>query len=631
MDLLNAYFGIETRDDPRRVREKLTGRLLSLDDALRPMLPAFLALLDLPVDDPGWHALDVPQRRQQTLDAVKRLLLRESQEQPLVLVFEDLHWIDSQTQAILDVLVASLPTARVLLLVNYRLEYQHAWGSKTFYQQIRIDPLPEIGADELLNDLLGTASEPTMTALRRGLIERTHGNPFFLEESVRTLLETGVLARERGAYRLARPLEETRVPATVQAVLAARIDRLPPEHKRLLQAAAVIGKDVPGPVLEAIAELPVPDLHGALAALQAAEFLYEARLFPELEYTFKHALTHEVAYSSLLHERRRDLHSRIVDAIETLYAERLVEQAETLAHHALRAEVWEKAAAYLRQAGDKAARRSTYREAVEFFKQALDVLARLPETRQTLSEALDIRIALGPALIAIRGAGSADVEDSYRAAQTLCQQLGDTDRMFPALWGLWYTTHHRARYEKARAIGEELLGLARRAGDSALLLEAHHASSSTLIGMGRPLEAEGHCREGLALYDPAAHRASALRYGGHDPGVCMRSFSGWAAWELGYIGLPTFGSRRARGSFRLRPGRISRSAPGRESSYRTVSPSEPASTFFIGTGSLPETLRFRATLAALYQGRRPACGVPGARPRTAMGCGSVRTAATASP
>ena len=311
IDLLKGYLRIQDQDDPRAVREKVTGKLLTLDEALKPTVPAFLALLDVPVDDAAWSALDPPQRRQRTLEAVKRLLLRESQVQPLLVVFEDLHWIDGETQAFLDSLVESLPTARMLLLVNYRPEYTHRWGSKTYYTQLRLDPLPPESAEALLDALLG--SDPALRPLKHLLIERTEGNPFFLEESVRTLVETKALAGERGAYRLAQALPSIQVPATVQAVLAARIDRLPAEEKRLLQAAAVIGKDVPFAVLQAIAEVPEDVLRHGLATLQAGEFLHEARLFPDLEYTFKHALTHEVAYGSLLQDRRRALHARIVD------------------------------------------------------------------------------------------------------------------------------------------------------------------------------------------------------------------------------------------------------------------------------------------------------------------------------
>src|SRR5205809_5902140 len=342
--LLKAYYQIEGRDDTRKIREKVTGKLLALDRSLEPFLPALLSLPDVAVEEPQWERLDPPRRRQRTLDGVKRLLLRESQVQPVVTVFEDLHWIDSETQALLDSLVESLPTARLLLLVNYRPEYQHGWGGKTYYRQLRIDPLPPSTAEELLRGLLGDA--PELRPLERLLTDRTEGNPFFLEETVRTLVETRVLVGERGAYRLAKEVGTIRVAPTVQAVLAARIDRLTPEEKRLLQTAAVIGKDVPFALLQAIAGAPEDALRRSLANLQASEFLYESRLFPDLEYTFKHALTHEVAYGSLLQERRRALHARIVEAIEHFGSARLSEHVEQLAHHALHREVSDKARTY---------------------------------------------------------------------------------------------------------------------------------------------------------------------------------------------------------------------------------------------------------------------------------------------
>src|SRR3989442_6555201 len=226
IDLLKRYAHIEDGDDTRTIRAKVTGQVLTLDETLQETIPALLALLDALPDDSPFRTLDPPQRRQRTLQALKRVLLRESQVQQQLLVFEDLHWIDAETQTLLYSLVESLPTARLLLLVNYRPEYQHSWGSKTYYTQLRLDPLPPASADELLQALLG--DDPSLAPLTQLLIARTEGNPFFLGESVRTLGETGSLLGERGAYRLARPLPTIQVPATVQAVLAARIDRLPP-------------------------------------------------------------------------------------------------------------------------------------------------------------------------------------------------------------------------------------------------------------------------------------------------------------------------------------------------------------------------------------------------------------------
>jgi class 3 adenylate cyclase/tetratricopeptide (TPR) repeat protein len=346
IDLCTSYFRIEARDDARNIREKVTGKLLTLDESLRSMVPAFLSLLEAPSDDAAWDALDSGQRRRRTVDGLRRMLLRESQIQPLCLVFEDLHWVDADTQGLLDALVEGLPTARILLLVNYRPEYRHGWGGKTYYSQLRLDPLPPESVEELLRALLGEDGD--LEPLKRLLVKRTEGIPFFLEESVRTLVETGALSGERGDYRLGRPFETIQVPATGQAILAARIDRLPAEDKALLQTAAVIGKDVPFALLQAISDTSEETLRHGLARLQAAEFLYETALFPELEYTFKHALTQEVGYGGLLQERRRDLHARIVRAFESLYPGRAGEQTSWLTLHAFRGEVWDRAVAYLR-------------------------------------------------------------------------------------------------------------------------------------------------------------------------------------------------------------------------------------------------------------------------------------------
>ena len=298
-DLLKDYFQIEARDGAREIAGRVQARLRALDPALEPSAPALLALLDVPTGDARWQALDPSQRRQRTLDTVKVLLLRESQRQPLLLVFEDLQWVDSETQALLDGLVESLPRARMLLLASYRPEYRDGWGSKTYYARLRLHTLAHESADELLQALLGV--EPGLAPLKQLLIGRTEGNPLFLEESVRALVETGALEGTPGHYRATRPLAANQMPATVHSILAARVDRLPAREKRLLQSASVIGKDVPCALLQALERHARGGVREALTHLQAAEFLYETSLFPDLEYTFKHALTHEVTYGALLH------------------------------------------------------------------------------------------------------------------------------------------------------------------------------------------------------------------------------------------------------------------------------------------------------------------------------------------
>jgi class 3 adenylate cyclase/tetratricopeptide (TPR) repeat protein len=531
-DLLRAYFRIDDRDDTRSVRAKVTGTVLTLDRALEDVVPPVLWVLDALAPDDAFLALEPAQRRRQAVESVKRLLLRESRVQPLLLVFEDMHWVDSETQAVLDSLVESLPTASLLLAVNYRPEYRHGWGSKMYYRQLRVDPLPPASADELLDTLLG--GDPSVTSLKTQLIARTEGNPLFLEESVRALVETGVLLGEIGAYRRARDATTVQVPATVQAILAARIDRLRPELKRLLQAAAVIGKDVPMPLLEAIADMKDDDLRQALGELQTAEMLYEARLFPDLEYTFKHALTHDVAYGSVLHDRRRALHASIVSAVEGIHADRLAEHVEVLAHHATRGGITSKAVTYLREAGARAAARSANRDAADFLERALALVSELPETEETLSEALDIRVALGAPLIAVHGATYPGVEDNYRKALELVDRLGDASRRFPVLWGLWFIRFTSGDYAPAVEAGERLLDVARQGDDVSRLVEAHHALWPTLVSMGEPARALPHMERGIELYDPAQHASFIRLYGGHDPGACCRYYLGVARWLLGY-------------------------------------------------------------------------------------------------
>jgi tetratricopeptide (TPR) repeat protein len=461
IDLLRAYFQIEASDEARKIREKVTGKLLSLDRALESSLTGFLWLLDVPVEDAQWERLEPAQRRQQILDGIKRLLLRESQVQPLLILFEDLHWIDAETQALLDSLVESLPTARALLLVNYRPEYQHGWGGKTYYRQLRIDPLSPESAEDLLDGLLG--NESGLQPLKRLLIERTEGNPFFLEESVRTLVETKVLSGQRGAYHLAKASQELQIPATARAILAARIDRLSPEDKRLLQAASVIGKDVPFTLLQAIADVPEEGLRGSLTRLQASEFLYEARLFPDLEYTFKHALISEVAYSSLLHDRRRVLHAEIMETIETMYSDRLMEQVERLAHHAFLGELREKAVHYLRQAGLKAAGRSALREAVAWFEQALGILDAPQQREAALEQAFEIRLELRPVL-SLLGEGRRTLEH-LREAEAVAERLNDDYRR-GRIYAFMTAAHSvLGELDEALVTGARAVEIAQRLGD----------------------------------------------------------------------------------------------------------------------------------------------------------------------
>ena len=530
--MLKSYCLIEARDDLRTVREKLVGRVLGLDSALGPDLPALVALLDAPVEDAAWEALDPAQRRRRTLDALQRLMLRESQRQPLLLVLEDLHWVDAETQALLDILVESMPAARLLLLVTYRPEYEHAWGRKMYYTQIRVDPLPPAGAGALLDALVG--DDAALQPVKQFLIRRTEGNPLFLEESVRELVETGALPIGRGDRHLTHSVEAARVPATVQAVLAARIDRLKPVDKRLLQTAAVIGKDVPFELLRAIVDASDDALHAGLSRLQAAELLYAVRLFPELELTFKHALTHEVAYGSLLHERRRALHARILDAIEALHGAGFADQAERLAHHAVRGEVWDKAEAYCSQVGAKAMARQAYREAATWQEQALRALERLPEVRETLARGVDLRVSLRNSLQPLGEIRR--VLDHLADAEVLAERLGDRGRL-SAIWSSMANAHWlMGEHDRAVDRGLRAVTVAEALSDVPLQIGARWNLAMPYWGRGEYRRALACSMANLAAIEDGSLQdedLAAVPGTSTHPAIGNRSNSAWYLAELG--------------------------------------------------------------------------------------------------
>jgi DNA-binding NtrC family response regulator/predicted ATPase len=538
IDLLKAYFQLMEQDALTTRREKITAKLQTLRAVFEPSLPAFLSLLDIPVEEPAWQALDPPQRRQRTLDALKRLLLWESHVQPLLLVVENLHWIDAETQALLETLIDSLPAARLLLLVTYRPEYQHRWGSKTSYTQLRLDPLPAPHAQDLLGSLLG--ADPSLTTFIPRVIAQTEGNPFFLEESVRTLVETHVLVGEPGAYRLAQAVQTIQVPATVHMVLAARIDRLSADAKYLLQTAAVIGKDVPLALLLAVAEGPEAVVHQRLVALQAAEFLYEGGFAPELIYTFKHALTHEVAYGSLLHERQRALHRLILEALEGLYADRLGAYTERLAHHALRGEVWDKAVAYGQQAGARAVSRAAFHAAATCYEQALEALGHLPDSPDTGELAIKLRLGLGNALIRL-----GEYRKSLallREAEALARARDDRTRLVRVLAQLSNVSRWKGDHAGALAAGQQALALANDQGDLALRAEASYFLGLAYLGI---------CDYGRAA-ELFRRNAEARDAGTGNPDHPYQIASlAWLAYDLTFLGQFTEGRRHGEEALRL--------------------------------------------------------------------------------
>ena len=525
--LLARYFEIDDRDDVARARERVVDRLRALGSGLADVAAPMLSLLELPIEDAGWIALDPSLRRQQTGEAFRRVLLREAEDRPVLLVVEDLHWIDRETETLLAGFVERLGGARLALLLTSRPEHSAFWGSKVSATQIRIEPFARADAEEMLGVLIG--GDPSVAPLVAALIERTGGNPFYLEESVRTLVERGTLSGEPGHYRLTGAVEDIHVPPSVHAVIAARIDRLRDDEKRLLQSAAAIGPIVAVDVLRAVADTDTEVTQAAVMRLREAGFLFERRLYPEVEYAFSHSLVADVAYGGMLHERRRALHARIVEVLETMSGGRSTEQVERLAHHALRGELWEKAVGYTRQSATKAAARSAYREAVGHLEQALTALSHLPRTPQAVADAVDVRLELRSALFPLREIAR-DLE-SLQVAKALAEEIDDRRRL---AWVLTYMTRDLSilgQPERAIESGQRALELAPATGDVELEVLANGYLGSVCFARGEYARAVGILEGGVSLL--AGDRAL-QRFG--LPGPAAVFFRVWLVSSLTRLG-----------------------------------------------------------------------------------------------
>jgi len=451
IELLRDYFRINAEDDERRRREKVAGKALMLDLSLEDTLPYIFTLIGIQEGSDPLAQMEPLIRRKRTQEAIKRILLRESLNQPLIIVFEDLHWIDGETQALLNLLADGIATAHVLLLVNYRPEYRHEWGNRTYYTQLRLDPLGRESSRQMLSALLG--DEVQLEPLRRLIAERTERNPFFMEEIVQALFEQGALVRN-GVVKLTRPLTEIKVPPTVQAVLASRIDRLPADEKDLLQTLAVIGREFGVQLIHRVGGRSEAELERMLLSLQSGEFIYEQPAFPDTEYIFKHALTQEVASNSVLLERRKLLHGRAGQALESMFAEQLDDHLGELAHHYSRSGNTQKAIEYLHLAGQQAVQRSANAEAIGHFTAALELLKTLPDTPERTQQELTLQLTLGPVLMNSKGWAAPEVEKAYTRARELCQQAGENAHLFPVLWGLWTFYLVQGALHKAHELGE---------------------------------------------------------------------------------------------------------------------------------------------------------------------------------
>jgi len=528
VDLLKTYFRITDQDDSDLRREKITGKVLSLDRTLEDTMPYLFALLGVPLLGVALDEMDPAVRRWRTRDAIKRLLVRETLRQPLILIFEDLHWIDDESQALLDLLADSIGTARVLMMVNYRTEYRHQWGNKTYYAQLRLDPLGRPMAAEMLSALLGDDAE--LKPLKETIIDRTEGNPFFMEEMVQVLFDEGVLVRE-GAVKLARPFASVHVPPTVRGILAARIDRLAPPAKDLLQTLAVIGKEFPLGLVCRVTGKPEEDLAALLSILQLSEFLYEQPAVAGTEYTFKHALTQEVAYDSMLIDRRRRIHESTASALEEMFADSLEDHLGELAHHYSRSRNVGKAVHYLNLAGQQAGRRSAYEDALAYLTDAIDLLPKMPESPERDLTELELRMTHGALFMAVRGFATPELESNVGRVKELCARLGDSPATFGGLFGLWSLGLVRARLDEAMPLAMRMVKIATPLDNPGAVGSAHSAMGTTSLWLGKFRQAQEHLVQTVAIFDRDLAQFLPSQIAPVIPARCQLA---WSLWMLGY-------------------------------------------------------------------------------------------------
>jgi class 3 adenylate cyclase/tetratricopeptide (TPR) repeat protein len=420
LDILRSFFEIKEGDREIIIRDKMKEKALTLDEKLEGTLPSFQELFSLKVEDEEYHKLEPQQKREKTFEAIRDLFIRGSQDRLLVLAIEDLQWVDKSSEEFLDYLIGWLANVRILLILVYRPEYTHQWGSKSYYTKIGLDQLGPASCAELVQAMLEDGD--VVPELRELILNRAAGNPLFMEEFTHTLLENGSIERKDKQYILSRQSSEIQVPDTIQGIISARMDRLEDNLKRIMQIASVIGKEFAFHILQTITGMR-DELKFHLLNLQGLEFIYEKSLFPELEYIFKHALTQEVAYNSLLLKRRKEIHEKIGNAMEELYPERLEEFYEMLAYHYSKSENLEKAYQYLKSAGEKASRNYSHMEALIFFKQAIDVLNRFHNTQDKKRKKLEVfRLMLNPM---VRLSYPDDSFTILQEGESLAKEAGD--------------------------------------------------------------------------------------------------------------------------------------------------------------------------------------------------------------
>ncbi|MBI3303769.1 MAG: AAA family ATPase [Deltaproteobacteria bacterium] len=532
IDLLQRVLRFTRDDSPPEKLRKLEDVLAQYGRSLPEVVPLFAALLSLPLPDRYPPLTLTPQRqRQKVLEALLAGLLAMAEQQPLLLVGEDLQWVDPTTLELLSLFIDQGPTARLLTVLTFRPEFRPPWIMRSHLTQFTLSRLSRKQAEEMVGKITRGKTLPAQVV--RQLVAKADGVPLFIEELTKTVLESGHLIDREDHYELTGSqtgLED--IPVALQDSLTARLDRLG-TVKETAQLGATLGREFPYELLRAVSPLDEMTLQRDLARLTEAELLYQKGVPPQVRYLFKHALIQDAAYQSLLKSKRQQVHQQIARVLEERFSETKETQPELLAHHYTQAALIQQAIPYWQQAGQRALERSANVEAISHLTKGLECLQALPNAAERLQYELILRTTLGPALQASKGYGAPEVEETYARARQLCQQVPESPQLLPVLFGLWGFHLVRGKLRTAHELGEQILSLAQRPQDPGLLVEAHGAVGVTLFYLGELVPARAQLDQSMALYDPQKHRSLAVLYG-QDPWVACRSTAAQALWLLGY-------------------------------------------------------------------------------------------------
>ena len=522
----------EREDTPTEKLDKMEEVLRSTSLPLKEVVPLFASLFSLPLPEERYPPLGLTpqQEKQQTQDALAAWLLEEAERQPMLAVYEDLHWADPSTLENIALLVEQVPTVPMLIVLIFRPQFVPPWPNRSHMTPITLNRLERPQVEAMITQLGAGKALPAEVV--QHIVARTDGVPLYVEELTKMLLESDLLLEKADHYALAGELSGVAIPATLQDSLMARLDRLP-MVREVAQLGAVLGREFAYEMLRALASVEESTLQDRLGQLVGAELLYQRGRPPRAKYMFKHALIQDAAYASLLKRTRQQYHQQIAQMLEAEFPETVEAEPELVAHHYTEAGLNEQAVGYWLQAGKRAFQRSANVEAMNHLTKGLEVLMTLPDTVERARQELDLQITLGSVFVAVKGFASSDTECAFVRARELCQQVGETPPLFPVLCGLLRFHMVRAELQAMRELAEQLFNLAQRAQDPALLLEAHRAMGQTMYWLGELTPARTHFEEAIALYDPQRHRSHAFLYT-QDPGVACRGFGAWPIWVLGY-------------------------------------------------------------------------------------------------